>query len=288
MSVVMVGVVTLIVVRVATYDDRTSDLSSSSGRPGPEEAARVDIQRRLNWFVPPPGAEEVDGVLQLPGPPSEPVTPNYLDASRAWVTPESTAEVDAWLKAHPPHRSRLIEYGSGSGSSDRGYVWGDLAGTANERWLKVSFAANGEGTALRADSQAVWIEPRPKGEELPADARFLEVRRTRVNGETERMTVRGVDVQRLANLIDGFGIVQPGETSCTEPGPQSLIWLSFRREPDGGEAASARFPWPMSNCDNLKMTIGGRREPALEEAWILYRRLQPIFDQMAKRARETR
>jgi hypothetical protein len=263
-------------------------VGAGSGAIRQKEAAREDMQQRLDAFVPPPEAKVVDSVPGLEGPSGETLSPNFLDIGRVWVTPESVAQVRSWVEAHVPPNAGPIGTGySGSRGDitwDYDYFLPELKGVARERQLEVSVTAHGAGSALRADAQAVWVEQRPTEEKIPPIARVLEIERTHEHGGREKATVRGARAIQLARLINGFGIIQPGTSSCTQPGQQAEIELTFHRHADTGALAEARFPWPMSNCDFLELKIGGKRRPGLEEAWILHRHLHPILARMAKRS----
>jgi hypothetical protein len=251
--------------------------------PGPEDAARASLGELLDGFPPPPEAREVDSAPGLEGSGSAIRSKNYVHLQRAWVTPESVDEVLAWAVHHHPPHTEGIGTGSSGGAGRtidrRVFYIGGESSSARARSLEISVTADGGETSVRAQAKGVWIEPRQAAERIPDDVGLVEVERThRHGGHPETAVLRGAEAERIVALVNGFGIVQPGETSCLQIRPKVDFHLSFRRAADDPALAEADFAWPMSNCEFLELRLPGKgRQPALEEAWVLHRNLVPLL-----------
>ncbi len=250
--------------------------------------ALADARKRLDSYVPPPGSRRVAALpesLRLSSPSYTLGSPNFLDVHAFWVVPEPVEAVRRYLEENIPPDTRLVSEGE---EGDRGgvyrwdyaYEWPELAEVADGRSLLVGAVAKGPGeAAIRADAQAIWLEPRPPSEQIPAAARILEVSRT-LAGRTKSTTLRKPrTVAAIAKLIDGFGIVQrEGSHSCTLiPKEQSIIRLVFRAAPDGPALAETKQKSPASSCDVLALTIRGKPRRPLLEGWRLQHRLRRVL-----------
>jgi len=267
-------------------------LSAGSQAAGPASTAarapaRADAQKRLDSYVPPPGSRRVGALpkrLGLSSPLYTRGSPNFLDLHAFWVVPEPLEAVRRYLQEDVPPGTELVTEGE---EGDRGgvyrwdyaYEWPELDEVAG-RSLLVGVVALGSGeAAIRADAQAIWLEPRPASERIPAAARILEVSRT-FAGRTRSATLRKPQaVAAIARLIDGFGIVQrEGPHSCTlVPREQAIIRLVFRAIPGGPVLAETEQKSPASSCDVLALTIRGKQQRPLLEGWALRHRLRRIL-----------
>jgi hypothetical protein len=268
-------------------------LSIGSQAAGPTSTAArapaiADARKRLDSFVPPPGSQRAGALpksLRLSSPLYTRGSPNFLDVHAFWIVPEPVEAVRRYLQENVPPGSELGIQGE---EGDRGgvyrwdyaYEWPELAEVADGRSLLVGVVAKGPGeAAIRADAQAIWLEPRPASERIPAAARILEVSRT-LGGRTKSTTLRKPRaVAALARLIDGFGIVQrEGPHSCTlVPREQAIIRLVFRAAPGGPVLAETEQKSPASSCDVLALTIRGKPQRPLLEGWALRQRLRRIL-----------
>lgn len=238
----------------------------------------------------PPGARRVSAApsgsgdaLQLPL--FEPATPNLIDLHAWWTVPGSPLEALAWIKKHPPSGSKLkIESSSEdhgvTTSWDIGFEWPPIKEVANERALLVTATAGpGNETALRVDAQAVWVEPRPSSERVPASSRFLDFSVGRPGKSQRRLSVANPGfVKRIAVLINNLPVAQPGAISCpAEPSRPVTVRLVFRIAPDGPALAEAEHQLPAGTCHAMRLKIRGDHEPPLGEGWRAMKRLRGLF-----------
>jgi hypothetical protein len=279
-----VAIATVVLALTSSAGSQAAGPTSTAAR----APARADAQKRLDSYVPPPGSRRV-GVLpeslRLSSPLYTRGSPNFLDVYAFWVVPEPLEAVRRYLEENIPPGTELVTEGeegdrNGVYRWDYAYEWPELAEVAYGRSLLVGVVAMGSGeAAIRADAQAIWVEPRPASERIPAAARILEVSRT-LAGRTKSTTLRKPrTVAAIAKLIDGFGIVQrSGPHSCTlVPQEQATIRLAFRAAPRAPVLAQTEQKSPASSCDVLSLTIRGREQRPLLEGWLLRRRLRPIL-----------
>jgi hypothetical protein len=261
--------------------------AGAGGAPA-RRAALLDARKRLESLLPPPGAHPVAHLpkgLHLSSPGVTVATPNFIDLHALWTVSEAPARVLEWLKAHPPPGSTLTMEGSAGDhgltiTQEYGFGWPELGGEVRERALLVAVAARGSGgTALRADSQAVWVSPHPASERIPAAVRVLEIEK-RAGGQAPKpVLVRNAKtVRAVAALIDGLPVAQPGVRSCPEiPAETKSVRLTFWRSRAGAPLAEAVQKLPPGCGHGLELTIHGKREPVLEEGWVLLRRLRGLL-----------
>ncbi|HYB26030.1 MAG TPA: hypothetical protein VEF89_05410, partial [Solirubrobacteraceae bacterium] len=168
-----------------------------------------------------------DGTLAQPA--SAPATPNVVDDRAWWVVPGTTQQVVQYVESHPPPGAKPGFSGTSSGGgkptvTTTGFQWPAIPGELSLRWLLVAAVQLQDGsTAVRADSEVVWITPRPRSERIPARARRIVASTARggrlVQGPltiTARATV--TKVVSLLNVLPAF---QPGAHLC----PADFGWM---------------------------------------------------------------
>jgi hypothetical protein len=106
-----------------------------------------------------------------PGPMADPGGSSLVDKARFWRVRLSVPETLAWVRAHPPDGLRYD--GSGSGFGPNGFVSASVSYSAPSPRVQSTDLFQGAaylvnlvsladgGTAIRADGQAMWIDPRP-------------------------------------------------------------------------------------------------------------------------------
>jgi hypothetical protein len=147
--------------------------------PRNEIVAKDDALGLLGRLVLPPGATRSEhepagdgGALAYPFE-STPDTPNAIDDHEWWVLPDSPAVVIGYVQSHPPSGGRLGFSGMRGGHgqptvSAIAFSWPQIVRTTSTRSLLVEVVPLADGsTGVRADSQVVWITPRPAGERVP-------------------------------------------------------------------------------------------------------------------------
>jgi hypothetical protein len=249
-------------------------------------AAHADAASLLTKLNLPAGATSV---------PSEPASDNsylhplpLLEAAFAsatahawWTVPGDPQSVIDAIAADPPAEARQDGTGSGGNSRtgaselDADYRWPGRAGVLGARLLRVTVTSIGGGlTGVLAQSQSVWIVPRPASERIPAATRIVQISSAvpgTADGGRPTITRRG-QVGRIVALVNRLPIVQPGATGC--PGlmlPAKTITMTFRARVGGVALAVLRYvdyrPWKTaysSECEPVQLSIGGRRRPALD------------------------
>jgi hypothetical protein len=181
--------------------------------------------------------------------------------------------VRTFLETHTPPGSRhslTSEAGDRGGIYrwDYGYDWPELPNVAQDRELLAGVVARpGGGSALRVDAQATYVEPKPKGEEIPKAARYLEAEEVfdgtvRIVGTSSRSKV-----DATARLIDGLSIVQRNGREECGPGSEQTVTLKgiFRASPGGPVLAETEQTLPAGFCDYIGVTVDGKKGRLLRD-----------------------
>ena len=186
--------------------------------------------------------------------------------------PETPSALIGWLRRHPPAGTRLSTRGSGGNRGvpylwTRGYSYRTLPQGIYKAELDFAIAAaKGGGSAVRVDSFAAGLVPRPAWEHVPASVAKVAISVRRYDGKRSYSVATVTDpalVRRLVRTFNGFEIVQPGTVviGCpliTGATPQ----LRFRfLSAAGAQLAEATE----SACAGLKFAVGGRSGPALSQ-----------------------
>ena len=240
---------------------------------GNEQFAERDAAGSLPLLQLPAGAERADAnpatdPSLLESPSGVPATPNAVVRSEFWRVPSAPPAVIAWIKAHRPAGSRIVTEG---GSSIRGVkqVWWvgferhRIRNVASLREISVTVAAaDGGGTALRADGVVVWMVPRALSERIPDGARLLDV--VLRGGKRDVLThivVRDpVRIARAARVLNRLPLAQPGTFLCAlDRGAR--LHLTFRGEV--GARPLARAVAELGGCANVRLTLAAGAQPPL-------------------------
>jgi hypothetical protein len=257
--------------------------------PRNEIIAKLDAEAHLSAVALPASAARSDqepagdgGTLASPfaGPPA---TPDVVDYHLWWVVlGQSPAAVLQYVQDHPPRGGRPGLSGASSGPrrptvTGTGFTWPAEAGRLGTRLLVVEAVQLPDGsTGVRADSQVVWIKPRPAWERIPPGARRLVLTTTRF-----RQLIHGPlaftspgKIRRVVKLLNGLPAAQPGSISC----PVDLgteIRLAFYRSSgtDTGPSPLAVALVDTSGCGLVRLTVQGRRGPPLDGGVLLAKRL---------------
>jgi hypothetical protein len=192
------------------------------------------------------------------------------------VVPGAPADVLAWFRANLPLGSHLGIQGSGNnlktGTEYRfiELAWPPIPERLDNRAVLIGVSAReGGDTALRVDSQAVWISPHPASERIPAAARWLEAQWYRPGKRQRSVTYTNPRfVKEISSLIDGLPITQPGVVHCpSEPVDPPTVTLRFRSGRGGRPLAEAVQALPAGGaCNGMTLTVRGKGQPSLEDA----------------------
>ncbi len=217
------------------------------------------------------------GTLAYPfsGPPA---TPNVVDDRAWWVLAESPAAVLKYIAAHPPPGGRAVMSGATGGAGKptvtaTGFTWPPVRGKLSMRWLVIEVVGLADGsTGLRADSQVVWITPRPASERIPPGATRLVLTTTRFGKIIQGpLTVASRPaVRKVVALLNALPAWQPGAMSCPADFG-TTIRLDIYHSPTARPLASAKID--PSGCGDVMLTLGGRRRHPLGGGVALTRRL---------------
>jgi hypothetical protein len=258
----------------------------ASGARGPTNsiAARVASKRILAALLLPASAtrsQRDPSGSSLSRPATRPVTPSLVDLHEFWrVTGDPLAVLD-WITAHAPAGSRVAMRGAGgvNGVVTSRYVGFSFGGFRTE-WpsetlLVTVTAAQGGGTAVRADGQVVWLFERPASERIPAGVGAVTISDHRINGASPGpWTVTDhARVRRIVALLDHLPAAQPGAVACpADLGP--LMTATFSTA--GGQRLATAYA-EGGGCGFVNLWIQGRREPALEGGPGLIKRIGSLL-----------
>ncbi len=275
---------------------------TSAGSPEPGSTvnrgrAIADARKRLRSFVPPPGSHRVHGLpksLRLNGPGLRPGSPRYVDVHADWVSTEPVEAVRAYLESHTPPGSRhsLTSEAGGRGGAyrwDYGYSWPELANVADDRELLAGVVARPEGgSAIRADAQATYVEPKPAGERIPGGVGWLEATESLEGHPTRRLgTSSRAKIAATAKLVDGFSILQRnGLEECGFiPSERVTLKGTFRASRGGQVLAETEQQLPAGFCDYVHLTIRGKEAPRLlyDQGGSLTKALQNLLARKYKK-----
>lgn len=238
----------------------------------------------------PPGSSESstepaeDGSLLAHPPFGPPATPNAVDEHVWWLVPVAPAEALAYICAHlPAGTTRPASFGGGlSGPNVPDNQIAAFTPPGNPGTLAVWAVRLPNGsTALRADSQVVWITPRPASETIPSGAHLLRIavhdRNMKARDpESEslallerlpRKTTSPRQIEGIVALLNKLHVVQPGRKLCPLDVAHSSAKLTFYVRPHTAPLAVADIG--PGGCGSMSLTIGGVSQPQLQGGWSL-------------------
>jgi hypothetical protein len=253
-------------------------------------AAHNDARHLLSLLVLPPGAvssptdPSVDRLLGSPGLGTGSV--GAVDRHRFWRVPGDPTAVLASVEGHPPAGSRLMARGSSSGPSgdtrSDDFSFAAVHGVLLSRSLVVTVAAaRGGGTAVRADAEIVWVQPRARSERVPASAHVVSITDRRLDVQTGKSTTSApllvtdpAKVRRIAALVNGLPRSQLGVVPCpADSGPN--VDLKFSAVQGGRVLAEANADG--SGCGEVSFSRNGKAKPALSGGPGLIHRLGKLL-----------
>ena len=240
-----------------------SSMSSAAATAAAKAAALAGSQRLVALVRVPTGSKAVSTapVPALQKPATVSASPYLASAHRWWTTPLAPSDALAWLRAHPP--AGLHPQGSGSGATTGGsftyLTYTDPAANASESaTLLVEIAADGQGSALRADSQTLWGPPRTAVEQVPTDVQQVDLLayQGKPSHVLDHATLSGAAAQRFARIVDGLSRDNWGPHGCTlDTGLR--IQMTFPTQQ--GPLVFTDLP----ACGTLTVSANGTTQPAL-------------------------
>lgn len=193
--------------------------------------------------------------------------PGSVDVYRIWRLHDTPDRVLSFIERNLPRgASSALSGFSSEASSSRpgGPVVVQQAGTVigfrvTETGIWRELAINavtlpGGGTALRVDSEAGWVRPRPRSERIPsgvAHVRFEWAAR----GRPQHLSLTVIKPGQVSALVSLFNSlpIRPRATSCSSARGGVM---KFVFEPKGGAAPLAVATWT-PGCQNVGLTIAG-------------------------------
>jgi hypothetical protein len=242
--------------------------ASASGSAANKAAARSDASSLLARLSLPPGskrsASAPTSVLSQPG--LRPANLNLVDDHAWWIVPGTPRAALAYVAGHRPAGSKVSGAGDGTGYTLEEFSWPAIRGVLSTRTLIVEVAQLADGsTGLRADSQVVWITPRPASDRVPVGTDRVQVTVTRFGRRAQgplRVTATK-RVDRIVRLINSLPAAQPAAIFC--PADFGiLVRLDFYA--GGRDTPVAVAEVDPGGCGQVGLTIGGRQEPELTSA----------------------
>lgn len=239
-------------------------------------AAVRDAKGLLAGVAPPAGA-----VLQSSGTKIGPHAPLLTTAFASavaystWTVPEDPASVLSFVASHLPSGSKVVSTGSGGPNPSSQSVirsWPSVVDVLDVRWLEIDVtSASSGGTQLHAESQSQWVITRPRGEQIPAGVREVDVTGSWPAKPpfVSRQVTNRAEVRRLVRLFDSLAIIQPGAINCPEFSPNhATVVIDFRSGAtnrvvaDASVSSEANFSWPANvpgwSCFPVAFSAGGR------------------------------
>jgi hypothetical protein len=248
-------------------------------------AASTYIHKVLNGLPLPAGATRVADDRstghELRSLPSQPAIGHFIDVHRFYTvagTPNPgypVATPDAVIKAieaSPPKGYTVSGTGSSGNVNTGPSMWfvtlmpKHLPAGIFQAGVVYSAAATSGGVALRVDSSAVPLTPRPIWERVPPSARALTITAVNLSGKTKRTlgtVTSAAKLTQVIRLINSLPIIQPGTViGC----PAILSTSTFIRLSFGVTASSTPLAVATeTGCDGIAFTVGSRTGGPLQE-----------------------
>lgn len=143
-------------------------------------------------------------------------------------------------------------------------------------------AAEGGGTALRADAQVVWTPPVAPREHIPSGVRsvLVNARDPEHHVSFKRVVRDRATVRRLVALVEHTKLAPPligNERLCPlDTGRASVVALSFRGR--AHQRPLARLKINENGCSYVELRVHGQGERELQGAFETAGKLEKVLD----------
>jgi hypothetical protein len=265
-------------------------------------AASAYVRKVLRALPLPAGATQVSTDRstghKLGSIPSRPMLSHFIDVDRFYTiagdssagstTPAPEAVIQA-IDASPPQGYTASGTGNAGNVNTGPSLWfvsltpDHLPAAIFQASVVYSAAAtSGGGTALRVDSTAVPLTPRPNWERVPSGAHAVTITAVGPSGGQATRTLGTVTsaakVKQVIRVIDSLPIVQPGTViGCPAIlSTSTMLRLSFSATAGSTPLAVATE----TGCDGITFTVGRRTGDPLQEstdlsAWLKQHHVLP-------------
>jgi hypothetical protein len=246
-------------------------------------AAHRQARALLEELKLPPGAEQM--TTEPPGHSGFLTGKEGLVASSAqtvghawWTVPGTPAAAYAYIRAQPPRGAHVFATGStwstqtGITSRSITFQWPAVQGVLDQRLLQATVTPlAGGGTAVLAESDAIWLVPRPRSERIPTGTHSLQITVAHLGGATiATYTVGGAGLRRVEQRFDGLEIGQPYAINCPAEIYQGAREVTLAFQSAGGTTL-ARAEWTAYagwgsksfECNEISFSVAGHPKPAL-------------------------
>ena len=182
--------------------------------------------------------------------------------------------VAAWIEAHVPAGARLSGYGDSTGLGVMRWFAGfrfpvnEPDVISSEELAFEAIAAEGGGTALRADGEVIWTLPRAASEHIPDGIAAISVRAAASQPapvSVSQTITEAASVQEVIALIEGLHPPGGGFELCPADFPGSLaLELEFLKA--GQAEPAAKLVAETGGCGSIALWVHGQFEGYLDGA----------------------
>jgi hypothetical protein len=259
---------------------RPSVASSTSAHPAPIQDPKAVAMRAatalFDQLVLPAGAVSLPAApnSSLSGPFSSFGGDRVIDVTRWWRLPLPPAAAATFFQTHESSGIRFSGTGTGGIAGKPPTVYsvifnGTQASTAySQLTLQVKIVADGLGSAIEVEAEAVWVPVRAASEFIPTsvtsvDFTFTPGASRASPASVVRRTITGPEALRLVELVNALPIAN--DAPSTGLGHPDLIVLVFHTR-TGGPITVATSPGGLG----WTYAIGGAYLPPLDNTAALY------------------
>jgi len=238
--------------------------STSSVRGSNKSVAWHELRRVMAQVPVLPGARAVEHapVAALDRPQQTIGSPNLLSLTRWWTAPGAVSEALDYLSGHPPPGLRVTGHGT---ETSPGVVVESLmfdrrpTAAYNQLTLVIAVTRRGDGVAVRADAEAVWLPRRTAAEHIDKTLTSVDVTVIRPGvAPPVHRTVAGHRAQMLADVVNRLPVQPPGAEYC----PADFGYVdTLVFHVDGPDVVMRA---DVTGCANVGVTVARRTQPALK------------------------
>jgi hypothetical protein len=260
----------------ATVVTQRLDAATPAKPAKPAQTARPSIARRearhlLTLLRLPTGSHGSSSppagsgsLLNAPG--QTPGTPNLVDLHRFYVVPMAAQATLSWIKSNLPQGASLVGTSVSSGGSTTTYeIWGiTLSWPVDGKVLDTAelnielLALSGHRSALRVDSQVVWLPAKNRYDFVPSTVTRLTVTVVHPPSPVKPITTTTLStINRFRHAIARLSVMPAGTFHCPADFAGSTIRLAFRQNAGGAPVAVVEADG--SGCGIVTISLGSKQ-----------------------------